>query len=49
MTFPGDQPVSSGQGYTVTEVDGHRPTDLTVFIGTSAITLCSGTATVVAW
>jgi hypothetical protein len=39
MTFPGDQPVASGQSYTVTEVDGHRPTDLTEFIGTTAITL----------
>ena len=39
MTFPGDQPVASGQGYTVTEVDGHRPTDLSEFIGTTAITL----------
>ncbi len=39
MTFPADQPVVSGQNYTVTAVDGHRPADLTDFIGTTAITL----------
>jgi hypothetical protein len=39
MTFPADQPVVSGQSYTVTAVDGHRPAALTDFVGTIAVTL----------
>ena len=39
MTFPADQPVVSGQSYTVTAVDGHRPAALTDFIGTITVTL----------
>jgi len=39
MTFPVDQPVVSGQSYSVMEVDGHRPTGLADFVGTTAITL----------
>ena len=39
MAFPVDQPVVSGQSYSVMEVDGHRPTGLADFVGTTAITL----------
>src|SRR5664279_111984 len=45
MTFPADQPVVSGQSYTVTAVDGHRPAALTDFVGTIAVTLVRTTRT----
>ncbi len=39
MTFMVDEPVISGECYTVLEVNGHRPSALADFAGDTAMTL----------
>jgi hypothetical protein len=39
MTMAADEPVVSGQGYTVTEVDGRRPEGLGSCVGERILTL----------